>query len=32
MIIDKDTFRIIVYLSVVIIVVTVGLFAWFKGR
>lgn len=28
---DKDTFRIVVYLSIIIIVVIVGLLAWFKG-
>jgi len=31
MIIDKDTFRIIVYLTILVIVVTVGLYAWYKN-
>ena len=30
MIFDKDTFRIIVYLSILAVVVTVGIFAWYK--
>lgn len=30
MIIDKDILRIIVYLSIIVIVISVGLFAWYK--
>lgn len=29
---DKDSFRLIVYSSVILVVLAVGIFAWFKGK
>jgi len=32
MIVEKDSFRLIVYLSIVLVVVIVALLAWYKGK